>query len=170
MTAPSDTPLGTLYRRDGTGVVRFEITVPAGTEETWSALTEPGRLADWLGRVEGDLREGGTFSGFFRVSEWDGTGRIAACEPGRRFTVLMSEHAATTEASTDVELSPVDSGTRLEVTQLGHPLPQLAAYGAGLQVHVEDLVGHLSGRPGRNTADRFGALWPGYQALAVLDD
>ena len=47
------------------------------------------------------------------------------------------------------------------------PSDQLAAYGAGIQVHVEDLAAYLAGR-GRCDADtRWTELLPGYQGLAA---
>jgi uncharacterized protein YndB with AHSA1/START domain len=53
--------LGTLRATDGTGVVRLEDRFDTDIEDLWSALTEPRRLARWLGEVEGDLRAGGEF-------------------------------------------------------------------------------------------------------------
>ena len=47
------------------------------------------------------------------------------------------------------------------------PLDQLAAYGAGVQIHVEDLAAYLAGRERRDAAARFGELFPTYQELAV---
>jgi hypothetical protein len=46
------------------------------------------------------------------------------------------------------------------------PLDLLAAYGAGVQVHVEDLAAHLAGRE-RCDAARFDQLFPAYQELAA---
>ena len=53
--------LGTLRATDGKGVVRLEDRLDADMHDVWSALTEPGRLARWLGEIEGDLRQGGEF-------------------------------------------------------------------------------------------------------------
>jgi hypothetical protein len=46
------------------------------------------------------------------------------------------------------------------------PLEIVWAYGAGLQIHVEDLAAHLAGR-GRADATRFGELEPAYRELAA---
>jgi hypothetical protein len=48
------------------------------------------------------------------------------------------------------------------VQQTGLPLEHLAAYGAGLQVHVEDLIAQVTGRPERQTPARWDELHPGY--------
>ena len=47
------------------------------------------------------------------------------------------------------------------------PLDQLAAYGAGIQVHVEDLAAHLAGRERCDAGARWKELLPAYQALAA---
>src|SRR6476620_548819 len=73
--------LGTLRAADGTGVVRLEDRFDTDMDDLWSALTDPGRLARWLGEVEGDLRRGGEFRARFFASGWEGTGRVDVCEP-----------------------------------------------------------------------------------------
>ena len=50
-------------------------------DDLWSALTDPGRLAHWMGEVEGDLRLGAEFRFRFFASGSEGTGRVEACEP-----------------------------------------------------------------------------------------
>jgi hypothetical protein len=47
------------------------------------------------------------------------------------------------------------------------PLDQLAAYGAGVQVHVEDLAAHLAGRERCDAKARWEILMPAYQELAT---
>jgi uncharacterized protein YndB with AHSA1/START domain len=39
-------------------------------DDLWSALTDPSRLASWLGEVEGHLRLGGEFRARFYASGW----------------------------------------------------------------------------------------------------
>jgi hypothetical protein len=46
------------------------------------------------------------------------------------------------------------------------PLDHLAGYGAGVQIHVEDLAAHIAGRE-RVAADRWKELMPAYQDLAA---
>lgn len=166
---PVDAPriLGTLHDVDGRGLVRIEDRTDAAPEEVWAALTEPARLADWLGTVEGELREGGEYHGRWRVSEWEGTGRIVVCDPPRRLVVSASEADQEQEHRTTITITPDGPGSVIIAEEDGVPLPMIAAYGAGTQVHVEDLVAYVSGSAERHTADRFGALWPGYKALPV---
>jgi len=47
------------------------------------------------------------------------------------------------------------------------PLDQRAAYGAGIQVHVEDLAAHLAGGGRCDANARWDQLFPAYQALAA---
>ena len=47
------------------------------------------------------------------------------------------------------------------------PVAYVAGYGAGIQVHVEDLGACLAGRERCNAGARMGALFPAYQALAA---
>ena len=50
----------------------------------------------------------------------------------------------------------------------GMPLDLLSAYGAGVQIHVEDLADHLAGRERRDDAKaRWDELQPAYQDLAA---
>ncbi|MCB1300874.1 MAG: SRPBCC domain-containing protein, partial [Tetrasphaera sp.] len=52
-----------------------------GMDDLWSALTEPDRLARWIGTVDGELRLGGEFRAAFFTSGWEGVGRVRECDP-----------------------------------------------------------------------------------------
>src|SRR5436305_11102924 len=58
-------------------------------------------------------------------------------------------------------------GTILVWEERGMPLDQLAAYGAGIQVHVEDLAAYLAGRERCDADARWNELLPAYQDLAA---
>ena len=81
--------LGSLRAEDGKGIVRMEDRFDTDMDDLWSALTDPGRLARWIGEVEGDLRLGGEYRYNFFASGSEGTGRIEACEPPRRLLLTM---------------------------------------------------------------------------------
>jgi len=72
----ADRVLGSLRSADGKGVVRIEDRCHTDIDDLWSALTDPGRLAGWYGKVEGDLRPGGEFRLYLEADGWDGTGRV----------------------------------------------------------------------------------------------
>jgi uncharacterized protein YndB with AHSA1/START domain len=160
--------LGSLRSADGKGVVRIEDRFDTGIDDLWSALTDPRRLVRWLGEVEGDLRLGGEFHARFFASGWEGTGRVEACEPPRRLLLLLTmQPGQTDEHVIEVTLAADGDQTILVWEERGMPLNQLAAYGAGIQVHVEDLAGHLAGRERCDADARWNELQPAYQDLAA---
>jgi uncharacterized protein YndB with AHSA1/START domain len=165
-TGPGPRILGRLQSAAGKGIVHIEDRFETDIGDLWSALTEPGRLARWYGQVEGDLRPGGEFRARVFASGWEGTGRVDACEPPRRLVVTSKEADAPDEEVIEATLIADGGQTILVLDQRGLPLDQLAAYGAGLQVHVEDLAAHIAGRE-RVTQGRWGDLLPAYQDLAA---
>lgn len=155
--------LGTLHAADGGGVVRLEDRLDAPAAEVWSALTDPARLAQWLGTVDGDPRPGGELRAHWHASGWEGTVRVEACEPGRRLLVRTAS-ADEPDGSVELTLTAAGGQTVLVVEDRGLPLDALAAYGAGDQIHLEDLAAHLAGRGRCDARERFGQLYPAYQA------
>ena len=138
-------------------------------DDLWSALTEPRRLARWIAEVDGDLRLGGEFH---RVSaDGESTGRVDACEPPRRLVVTFrdSDPQPGQPAQTEIEvtLSPDGDGTLLVVEERGMPLPLLPGYGAGVQIHFENLADHIAGRHRGDDEARLGVLLPAYEAIAA---
>jgi uncharacterized protein YndB with AHSA1/START domain len=159
--------LGSLRSADGQGAVRMEDRFDTDIDDLWSALTEPRRLARWIGEVEGDLRLGGEFRARFFASGWEGTGRVEACDPPRRLLLLTEQPGQSDEHVIEVTLAADGDQTILVWEERGMPLDQLAAYGAGIQVHVEDLAAHLAGRERCDADARWGELLPAYQVLAA---
>jgi uncharacterized protein YndB with AHSA1/START domain len=157
--------LGTLGSIDGKGVVRMEDRFETGVAEVWSALTDPARLAVWYGEVEGDLRPGGEYHARLFASGWEGTGRIEACETERRLLVSTKQGDDPEEQAIEVTLRDDGDGTVLVREERGMPVEHVPAYGAGAQVHVEDLAAYLSGQGRCDAEARFGELYPAYQAL-----
>jgi uncharacterized protein YndB with AHSA1/START domain len=159
--------LGSLRSAGGAGVVRIEDRLDHGIDDVWAALTDPPRLARWYGDVDGDLRVGGTFGARVHASGWEGTGRVEACEPGRRLVVVSMDPDEPNEDITDVALTGEGDRTMLAVEQRGLPLGLLWAYGAGLQIHVEDLAAYLAGAERCDSKSRFDELEPAYRDLAA---
>jgi uncharacterized protein YndB with AHSA1/START domain len=164
---PGGRILGRLRSADGKGVVRMQDRFNTDIDDLWSALTEPRRLARWLGEVEGDLRLGGEFRASFFASGWEGTGRVEACEPPRRLLLLTEQPGQPDEHVIEVTLAADGDHTILVWEERGMPLDHLAAYGAGIQVHVEDLAAHIAGRERGDADTRWGELLPAYQDLAA---
>jgi len=159
--------LGSLRSADGKGAVRMEDRFDTDIDDVWSALTDPGRLARWLGEVEGDLRLGGEFRAHFFSSGWEGTGRVEECEPPRRLRVTTWAVDQPNEHVIEVTLAGEGDQTILVLEERGMPLDHLAGYGSGIQVHVEDLAAHLAGRDRCDAAARWAELIPAYEDLAA---
>ena len=168
MTEMSTPILGSLRRLDETrGAVRMEDVYDTDIDDLWSAVTEPDRLARWLGRFEGDdLRVGGRLEAEF-TSSWSGEIRIEACERPTRVLVTL---APDTEDETEVEawLSPEGEQTRLVVEERGLPVGVLAGHGAGWQAHVQDLADYLAGCGDGDWRSRWSSLIPSYQQIAPV--
>lgn len=157
--------MGSLRRIDDRrGAIRMEDVYDTTIDDLWTALTERHRLARWLVAVDGDLRPGGQVHARF-TSSWEGPGRIDVCDAPHKLTVTMSP-GASDETLIEASLFPEGDGTRLVIEERGIPLGEIAAHGAGWQVHVEDLASHLAGREPEQWRDRWVAMTPAYQDLA----
>jgi uncharacterized protein YndB with AHSA1/START domain len=159
--------LGSLRSADGKGIVRMEDRFDADIADVWSALSDPSHLARWYGEVEGDLRPGGEYRARLHASGWEGTGRVEACEPPQRLLLLTKQVKTSEEGVIEVTLTADGHQTILAWEERGMPLDHLAAYGAGIQVHVEDLAAHLAGRARCDAEARWDKLLPAYRDLAV---
>jgi uncharacterized protein YndB with AHSA1/START domain len=168
--------LGSLRSGEGKGVVRIEDRYDTDIDDLWSALTDPLRLARWHGQVEGDLCRGGEFRLYLESDDWDGTGRVEACEPPRRLLVTTRETDESYARGKGVPpydevieatLTADGDQTILVIEIRGMPLDKIAFYGAGWQIHAEDLAAHLAGRERVDSEARWNELVPAYQDLAA---
>jgi uncharacterized protein YndB with AHSA1/START domain len=165
--AARDRLQSSLRSADGFGVVRIEARLDAALDLVWSALTETEQLAHWYGEVEGELRVGGDYCAHVHASGWEGTGHVEECEPSRRFLVTSAASDDRSDKSTEVTLNSTGDQTILVVEQQGLPLDLTWAFGAGLQIHVEDLAAHVAGGERVDAGARFGELEPTYKELAA---
>jgi uncharacterized protein YndB with AHSA1/START domain len=158
---------GTLRRAaDGTGIVRLEDRFDTDVEDLWSALTDPDRLARWLGDVDGDLHLGGEFHARFHASGWEGTCRVDVCEHPRRL-VVSTKSEGQPDGWFEATLTADGDHTILVIEDRGVPLDHIAAYGAGDQIHLEDLGAYLGGRERCDARARWQELHPAYQQMPV---
>jgi uncharacterized protein YndB with AHSA1/START domain len=174
--SPGTRILDSLRSADGAGVVRVEDRYDTDIDDLWSAITDPGRLARWHGRVEGDLRLGGEFRLYLEADDIDSTGRIDACEPPRRLVVTTRETDESYrkgqgvppfDAVKEITLTADGDQTILVIEVRGMPLDKIAFFGAGWQIHAENLAVYIAGsEPGDGEA-RWGELVPTYQELAA---
>jgi uncharacterized protein YndB with AHSA1/START domain len=177
---PDTRVLGSLRSAGGAGVVRIEDRYDTDIDDLWSAVTEPERLVRWWGRVEGDLRPGGQLRLFVESAGLESTGHVAACEPPRHFRVTSRESDESWAAGSpdapppfdsviDVTLTPAGDQTTLVIEVSGLPLDRIASYGAGWQIHAENLATHLTGANLDRTDEpaRWTHLVPTYQSQAA---
>jgi hypothetical protein len=80
---------------------------------------------------------------------------VEACEPPRRLVVTTRESdefyqqgigAPPFDKTIEVTLTADGDQTILVIEVQGVPLDKIAFYGAGWQIHAEDLAAHLAGR------------------------
>ena len=173
---PGTRILGSLRSADGKGVVRIEDRYDTDIDDLWSALTDPGRLARWYGQVEGDLRPGGEFRLHVDAADIGGTGRVEACEPPRRLLVTTRETDESYrrgqgvppfDETIEATLTADGDQTILVIEVRGMPLDKIAFYGAGWQIHAENLAAYLAGRERGDAEARWDELVPPYQDLAA---
>jgi uncharacterized protein YndB with AHSA1/START domain len=159
--------LGSLRSADGKGIVRMEDRFNASIDDVWSALTDRSRVARWYGEIEGDLRLGGEYRAHLHASGWQGTGRVDACEPRRRLLLTIKGIDDPEEGVIEVTLAADGDQAVVIWEERGMPVNLLAAYGAGIQVHVEDLAAHIAGRERCDSKARWDELFPAYRDLAA---
>ena len=168
--------LGSLRSADGKGIVRMEDRYDTDIDDLWSAITEPGRLARWYGEVDGDLRLGGEFRVYIEAADIESTGRVEACEPPRRLLVTTRETDESYrkgqgvppfDQSLDATLTADGDQTILVIEVQGMPVDKIAFYGAGWQIHAENLAAYLAGHEPGDTEARWDELVPSYQDLAA---
>jgi hypothetical protein len=88
------------------------------------------------------------------------------CEPPRR---LLLQHGLNQPNANVIEATLTADGkqTILVIEERGMPLELIAAYGAGIQVHIEDLAAHIAGREHCDADARWDELQPAYDELAA---
>ena len=168
--------LGSLGSADGTGVVRIEDRYDTDIDDLWEALTDPTRLARWYGEVEGDLRPGGQFRTYIAASDIEAMGRVEACEPPRRLRLTSKETDESFrrgqgvppfDATIEATLTADGDQTILVIEVGGMPLDKIAFYGAGWQMHAENLAGYLAGQDAADAETRWSRLVPHYRNVAA---
>jgi uncharacterized protein YndB with AHSA1/START domain len=149
--------LGT-FERDGDLIeARFERTYRRPIESVWKALTEPARLADWMGESFVEPFVGGRYETML-----DGLkpmrGRVRIWDPPTLLEYDFSnDHAPQSVARW--ELTAAGEETRLSFTHRGMPYINSNLMLPGWHVYLEHLGAALSGTPPTD----FYATWRGLQ-------
>jgi uncharacterized protein YndB with AHSA1/START domain len=168
--------LGSLRSADGKGVVRVADRYDTDIDNLWAAITDPARLAGWYAKVEGDLRPGGEFHIYVQTDDWEGTGRVEACESPGWLVVTTRESDESWQKGQGVPpydetieatLTADGGHTQLVIEVRSMPLDAVAFYGAGWQIHAENLAAYLAGSERGDSQRRWEDLLPAYQSLAA---
>lgn len=134
------------------GPIDLTVETPATPAESWTALTEPSRVAQWFT----DATPVGRVGDAYRLDFGDGSvvdGIVAALEPGHRFAHTWAWGGADAHEETLVtwEVTPIDGGgSRIRLVHDGWSEAGLDAavrddhegYWTG---YLEDLVAVLAG-------------------------
>lgn len=162
MTSPSTRqPTGRAVRNDdGTLAIVYERRFGAPIEDVWASVTEPERLARWIGTWTGRPAVGRsvTFRMLFEGDVPSEDALIRACQPPRLLEVAFDQEGSVT--SVRLELAETDGVTTLTMTT---PVPsQYAAgdFGPGWEYYLDRLV---AARDGTEMPD-FAEYHPGQSA------
>jgi hypothetical protein len=96
---------------------------------------------------------------------WTSHGNSSTARPGSRRADREPDQSE--DQSVEVTLTADGGQTTVVWEERGMPVAYLAGYGAGIQVHVEDLGAYLAGREHCDAGARMGELFPAYEPLAA---
>ena len=147
-------PTGRIEQRDGQHVLVQSRQLRAPIEDVWAAVSEPERLARWIGTWEGDPRSGSVqFRMLFEGEHPGETMTIRVCEPPRR--LHLTSHVGDEVWLLDLDLSHEDGVTTVTLTQLGVTAEQVADVGPGWDYYLDRLVDVETGEdPARRDFER----------------
>jgi uncharacterized protein YndB with AHSA1/START domain len=132
-------PNGRIEQRDGQHVLVLTRELRAPIEDVWAAVTEPDRLARWIGSWEGDPTSGSVrFRMLFEGDHPGETMTIRVCQPPSRLHV--TSEVGDQVWLLDLDLTHVDGVTTLTLTQPGVTAEQASAVGPGWDYYLDRLV------------------------------
>lgn len=158
------TPLGRVLRDDDGMRLEFVRTFDEAVEEIWAALTEPDRVARWIGTVSGDPATGCVE---LRMTEDEGstpeTVTILECEPPTRLVVDLPSPDGTWRLS--AALRAKGGGTTLVFThRLAEPYDG-SSVGPGWHYYLDRLGAVITGRAVPDSWDDYSTSLAGSYPL-----
>ena len=168
MTEDLDTRRGVVTTEDdGRQRLEFRRSWPDPIDDVWSALTEPERLARWIGRYEGERAVGGKGSFFMTMEGVEPAGSpatIVECAPPRRL-VVETTGPAEENWRMELDLAEEDGRTVLVFRQRFAAGADVADIAGGWHWYLDKLDEEVSGRPGPADWETFWAeVGPGYRS------
>jgi uncharacterized protein YndB with AHSA1/START domain len=138
-------PTGRIERVDGRLVLSLTRTFEAPIDDVWAAVTEPERLARWLGTWQGDPTTGRVSWRMLFEGETDFHDMvIRECDPPRRLAVtsLVGDQ----EWFLEVDLAEHGGVTTLRFSQPGVDAEEAVSVGPGWEYYLDCLVAVETGR------------------------
>ncbi|WP_315097736.1 SRPBCC family protein [uncultured Cellulomonas sp.] len=157
---------GVLTRHETGVTVRFERRYATTPADLWSCVTDPQRLARWLGPVYGDLVVGGRYE--LRMGQdvagapENAVGDILECDAPSRL-VLGWEFPGEDRSRVVLDIRADGDGALLVLEHLDLQEAAARGYGGGWHASLDQLDDHVSGRPVRAWDDLFAAALPHYR-------
>ena len=142
---------------DGRQRLEFRRSWPDPIEDVWSALTEPERLARWIGTYEGERAPGGRGT-FTMTPEKEAVGEpmsIVECDPPRRLVVQLS---GKDEWRLELDLFSAEGRTVLRFRQSFAAGTEVGEFAAGWHWYLDRLDAVVTGRAGPEDWDDFLAV------------
>ncbi len=163
MTEDVDTRRGVVTRlADGRQRLEFRRSWPDPVEDVWAALTEPERLARWIGTYDGERAVGATGT-FTMTHEEQPAGQpmtIVACDPPHRLTVRWEDPEAW---QVDLELSTEGGRTVLRFVQVFGADADVVDYALGWHWYLDTFGAEVEGTSGPGGWETFlAATGPAY--------
>jgi uncharacterized protein YndB with AHSA1/START domain len=147
-------PTGRVIEQVGRHVLVQTRTFDAPIEDVWAAVTEPERLARWIGTWTGDPESGSVrFRMLFEEGHDGNPMTIRVCEPPHRLHV--TSHLGEQEWLLELDLTQSDGVTTLTFSQPGIAPDQVGDVGPGWEYYLDRLVDAETGAdPDQRDFDR----------------
>ena len=148
MTEDVETRRGTVtVEEDGRQRLEFRRSWPDPIEDVWSALTEPDRLARWIGAYDGARGPGGTGTFVMTHEEGEHEGEpmtILECDPPRRLVVEWVQQE-TEDWRVDLDLWTEDGRTHLRFVQVFPADADVTDFAMGWHWYLEKFGAEVAG-------------------------
>lgn len=150
---------------DGRQRLEFRRSWPDPIDDVWGALTEPDRLARWIGRYDGERSAGAAGTFFMTHEEGEPVGEpmtIRECDPPRRLVVEWTQQE-TEDWRVDLELWREGGRTHLSFVQVFPADADVVDFAMGWHWYLAKFGAELGDPPPPDHWDAFHAeVGPSY--------
>jgi uncharacterized protein YndB with AHSA1/START domain len=150
--------------------LRLERHLRHPIKEVWGAITEPRRMAEWLGSGEIELALGGRIKIVIRAGDGPTVGVVTAFNPPYllEYTMVSEAVPGATPEPLRWELAPEDGGTRLVLTNVvsRDKASDAPKYQAGWACVADALEAALDGAPTEFSMERWRAYYEEFGGAA----